>query len=1853
MKKLISLVGVILCTGLLLFSCTGDKDSREVIPAPEDIISAHTSGVISCESSIRIRFVNDVVDTSEINLPLEDSPLIFEPELEGVVLFSARNTLEFRPAERLPAGQTYHVTMQLSDYVTGRLWQDMFSFEFTVITQSFTVNVEGLQIVDEKVLAVQQLNGRLLTADAEYAQGVEQLLTAEQAGRNLPIRWRHDDNQRIHAFVVDSVFRGDDSSLVFLKWDGDPIGVDLEGSQVIVIPPANTFSVTQFRVVQDKEQYVEIRFSDPLQKDQNLSGLITVEKTRQPRFSIDGNIVRVYNQTHWTGDVSVTIAPGIRNSLGQKLRTGTSESVSFPQIKPAIRFVGQGVIIPGTEGLTVPFEAVNLRAIVVEATPIAEGSMSQFLQVNNLKGGREMRRVGRVVWKETVPLDLVMGRANEWIRYGLDVRPLLENHPAGLYHLTISFKRRHVMYPCPDVEEDWRGNQLWQTSWDRPLENSNWEAMEAATGIGWREMNEHRSDPCHPAYYQGYWARCHTVSRNVLVSDIGLIAKKGANDSVLVVATDIGTTEPLSGVQVTLLDYSQIEVGNAVTDGEGMAVIDADHTPFLLVAKRGDQTGYLRLADGASLSVSHFDVAGESVAKGFKGFLYGERGVWRPGDSLFITFVLMDRTTGRLPPTHPLRFELHDSRGQLVTSITRKQSQNGCYVFRLATTPDAPTGNWKARVKLGGATFEKKLKIETVMPNRLKVKLDFGDEHDFIWGPKLKGSLSAVWLHGAPAKRLKSDIEVTFASTRTRFEGYEEYVFDDQATRFRPESHMLWEGKLDDTGFAALEPSVQIDRTAPGMLRAAFRTRVYEPGGAFSVDYSSALYQPFSRYVGLRIPKGDRRRGMLLTDTSHSIQLAVVDRLGKPVSSATVEVKLYKIQWRWWWEKGNESPADYIGRTGYEPLHIDTVEIKDGAADYEFRVDYPDWGRFLVRARDLKENHQTGKIFYVDWPGWAGRARKDAPGAANVLTFSSEKEEYQVGEQVVLTIPTGKAGRALVTIESGIRVIKADWIEAGEEPSRYEFTATADMAPNVYAHVTFVQPHLQVGNDLPIRMYGVIPIKVTDPQTKLVPMITAPSVLTPSDTAEFSIREANGRAMTYTVAIVDEGLLDLTSFPTPDPWNHFYKREALGVKTWDLFDMVAGAYGGKLEQLLAIGGGEAAGKKGSRKASRFVPMVRFMGPFVLPAGDTRTHRVDIPQYVGSVRMMVVAGHDGAFGAAEKTMPVRKPLMILGTLPRGMVTNETVDLPISVFALEPTVKKVDVSITVSGALRVEGASARSISFSSIGDQLVTFKLKSGYVPGFAEVVMRATGGGETAEQVIELDVKPPGFPVVDVIDHAVRADKTWTTQLSLPGSPGTNSATLEVSRIPPLNLAQRLNYLIRYPHGCVEQTISAVFPQLYLSSLLDLTRKRQDDIQDNIKAAIRKLPRYQTPDGGFGFWRGANTSNDWCSSYAGHFFLEASRIGYALPRGVMDQWKKYQRKASASWVRRETRSELAQAYRLYTLALAGAPELGAMNRLKEELSLPVMATWRLAAAYQMAGQPEVAEQLVRNLDVTVEEYTELSYTYGSTLRDEAMVLETLCLLKQMDRAMPVVQEISRVLCARRYLSTQTTAFALIAMARYAGITKLDDKWEFSFTWNNDAPRLVSESAPLVQIPLSVNNDTTGVVTVINKTDSPLFARLVLEGTPPAGREKAAENGMKVRVQYTTPKGDALDIAKLEQGTDIVAEVTVTHTGSDYRHYRELALTTIMPSGWEIRNLRMESISATTNSNFEFQDIRDDRIHTYFSLGRNKSRTYRFLMNASYLGRFYLPMVNVEAMYDATINARQPGRWVEVVKPGSDW
>ncbi|RZK83603.1 MAG: hypothetical protein EOO98_17390, partial [Pedobacter sp.] len=343
--------------------------------------------------------------------------------------------------------------------------------------------------------------------------------------------------------------------------------------------------------------------------------------------------------------------------------------------------------------------------------------------------------------------------------------------------------------------------------------------------------------------------------------------------------------------------------------------------------------------------------------------------------------------------------------------------------------------------------------------------------------------------------------------------------------------------------------------------------------------------------------------------------------------SKTVQIEVYKTQWRWWWEQDNQYTYANFTQNQYNKL-VEThqVNLSNGKGNWNLRIDEPEWGRYLILVRDVNGGHVTGKSVYVDWPGWAQREQGANPTEASMLSFTANKEKFIVGEDITLTIPTGKDGRALISIENGSRVLKTFWIDTKAGQTQYKFKAEKDMAPNVFANITLLQPHAQTVNDLPIRMYGAIPLSVEDPQTILKPTIKMLDKIKPERENTITVGEQNGKAMTYTIALVDEGLLDLTRFKTPDPHGAFYAREGLGVKTWDLFDYVLGAWGGNLERILSIGGDGSINKNlNPAKANRFKAVVKFMGPFTVGKGESKTHKFKLPQYIGAVRAMVVAG----------------------------------------------------------------------------------------------------------------------------------------------------------------------------------------------------------------------------------------------------------------------------------------------------------------------------------------------------------------------------------------------------------------------------------------------------------------------------------------------------------------------------------------------------------------------------------------------------------------------------------------------------
>ena len=1835
-------------------------------PAWSRIINAHSAGLLSRKDKIRVVFAGDVVGADRVGQSAARF-LSAWPAIKGSAVFASPREIVLAPEQDLESGRDYRFTVKpagLQGVEAG-----VKDYEFVVQTQprDFEVQLAGLA-TDLKQDGRMQLRGTVLTSDVEAAQDVQKLLKASYQGKALEVSWQHAADARRHEFTVSGIERQKTAHELSIEWAGQSLAQAGSGQSTVQIPARGDFKVLQVQAMQnDSEPHVQITFSEPLDARQALRGLVELGTLRTTQ-RIENNVLKIYPETVPEGEVQLTLNAGLRTARGERLAQAHQQTVAFANLKPAVRFVGKGVILPENKVLSVPIEAVNARSVRVTAFRIFDNNVGQFLQVNKLDGQQELGRVGRYLWRKTITLPKV--QANRWNRYALDVTELFDKHPGGLFRLTVSISRADASYACSGSEGETAAMESPLASEEdfAEREASSWDFAEQYYGEGASEGWHQRENPCKNAYYR--YSEQTRAARNLLASNIGLLAKRDQNGKMLVVTTDLRTAQPLAGVKVTAMNFQNQPVTSAVSNDEGLLHFQLKAAPFYLLADKGGHKGYLKVAQGTALPTSHFDVGGEKVSAGLKGHLFGERGVWRPGDDIYLTFVLQD-SHKTLPPKHPVTLELRNPQGQLVQTLTNAEPVGGFYKFALKTADDAPTGDWTAKAILGGASFSRTVKIETVMPNRLKIDLDVG-AGKLAGSAPLRGTLSAQWLTGATAAGLKAEVKMRLNKAATRFERFADFAFDDPAREFNVEPETIFEGELDDKGQAVIEHQGQAAKEAPGMLTAALTTRVFEPGGAFSINRQSAPYSPFDRYVGLKLPKGDVARNMLLTDKQHTVQIASVAADGKPAALRNIEVTLYKVEWKWWWDKSGDSLAQYASASHAHVVKKDTISTAaNGQGAWNFEIKFPQWGRYLVRACDLDGGHCTGQTFYIDWPAWAGRAQEQSGPGASVLTFNADKEQYQVGEKAVIQLPEASQGRALVTVESGSAIIDARWIEFQKGATRFEVPITAAMAPNVYVSVTLIQPHAEKKNDRPIRLYGVIPLLVTDPQTRLKPQITAADEWKPEARVTVDVSEAGGREMTYTLAVVDEGLLGLTNFKTPELHAEFYKREALGVTTWDLFDDVAGAYGAELERLLALGGSDAGKAEDAKNRKRFPPVVKYLGPFKLKAGERKRHELKLPPYVGAVRAMVVAGEAGGYGSAEKAIYVRQPLMVLPTLPRVVGPWEDITVPVSVFAMDPSIKEVTLKLEADPRFQLLGSDTVKIAFAKPEEKLGQLRIKT--TPRLGKGVLRfiATSGAHRAQAEVNLEVRSPNPATTRAQSKMIAPGETWEKVIAPHGLPGTNTVTLEMSAVPPLNLEQRLHYLIRYPHGCIEQTTSAILPQLFLPALLKLEDARKKEIESNVLAAIEKMRSFQQPNGSFGYWpgdfgaqTGFDTRNAWSTNYAGHFLVEAGKLGYAVPATMRSEWLRFQKQAAQAWNPGSGTPAVDQAYRLYTLALAGQPEVGAMNRLRESSGLSVTAVWLLASAYKLGGLGDAANELAKAAqNLPLHNYAAPDDTFGSRLRDAAIVLNGMVTLGQSERARPLVEEISGQLSADSWHSTQSVAYALMAMSRYVGGGKVGD-YSYERTVAGRTERLRA-SAPVDTGELRDFPTQGAPVRVKNTSERPLFATLVVRGIPKPGADEASSSGLALEVSYQSADGIPMDLDKLPQGQDLVAEVTVRNTTGT--RINNIALTQMVPAGYEIHNERMDGAeTAGTRSKeprrnpfflsgsreeatgrIEHLDIRDDRVLRYFGLKAGESISFKTRLTAAYLGRFYLPSMQVEAMYDATKHARTKGQWVEVV------
>ena len=1464
-----------------------------------------------------------------------------------------------------------------------------------------------------------------------------------------------------------------------------------------------------------------------------------------------------------------------------------SESAETPE-EPQIKLVSNGSILPSTGNMDLLFSSVGYAGARVRVRKIFTSNILQFLQYETYERRYELYKVARVVADTTLVLGSTDAPHIRQVRnYAVSLDELITPEPGAIYHVEIRGAE-------PLIEEDF---------WDSDTYFGNYETYD---------------------------------SRNtfLMASDIALIAKS-ADNSWEVFATDILSGAPLKGVKVKLYDDVLQEVGKGVTDKDGRVSFPSEGGRYVL-ASSDKGNAYLALKYEKSLSTSAFDVSGASNSGGLKTYIFGERGVWRPGDTLHISAITM-ADGDELPIGHPVTAQLRNPDGRVTRTLTVKNDGSHIYHFPFTTDADAPTGRWSVSVKVGNNTFSKSLKVETVKPNKLDVTLSFDDPW-IVPKSSCAGTVSVKWLYGAVGSGLKVNGDIDIKSARTSFKGYEDYDFRDDTRSFSGQTLYYNDMTTNIEGKCYINTGLNLNLfSIPGMLEADFTMRAFEPSGEFSTGWSSWKMSPFDAYVGIKADTNKSEWGeeYLKQGENHKFDVVTVGPDGKPVSVSDLHAEIYHVDWSWWWNSSAQI-ASYMSGKSKELMFEKHIATHGGTGSFSYDwADAPD-GLYFVRVTDEKGGHASSMLCEV-YENYSSRNAEST--AATRLSMNINKDKFKVGETAKITIPSSKGSKALVSIEKAGRILRADWINCSEGSTEITIPVNADMLPNAYAFVTLVQPHATTLNDAPIRLYGVQNINVEDPASHLEPVIDIPDDVKPETTLNFKVKEKNGKAMSYIVALVDEGLLGLTSYKTPDAWNAFYAKEALRVRTWDLYDDVIGAYGGRIEQLFAIGGddeADAVQQVKPQNANRFKPVVSYLGPFTLKGGKTGTHSIEVPQYIGALRAMVIATDGRAQGSSSKDVTVTKPVMVQATLPRALNIGETVKVPVTLLTMKKGVGKVKLSVAADDHFQIVGPSSMEVNSADEGQEVYYFEAKVMDNIGIGHFKATAEASGDKSVSNIEIDINNPNPEVTRSNTVLLAAGETKDLSVALFGTPGTNSAKVEFSTMPAIDLNRRLKYLIEYPYGCVEQTVSSAFPQLYLDKVSTLDEKNLKRTKNNVEATIRRLQSFRLSDGSLSYWPGSNYSSEFGSAYALHFLQEAENQGYAVPADLKKDLIKWLTKM----VGNSKNNEVDRAYGVYALAAAGKPNRSAMNLLRENAKkLQNSSAWLLAASYAIDGKKNVCRELIAPLKYADGYY----YSYGSSDRNLAVALKTMLITGNKEEAFKLADEIANNLNnPDHWMSTQSTAWSLYAVCDYASTnaTGINAGYNASGSQSKVTSDRCFETRELPipvgtkDLPLKITNNGSGN----------LYAVASVTGIPAASEEKAMSNKIKMTVTYFDESGAEIKVDTLSRGRQISARVVVTNTGK--AAVNNLALNHKFPSGWEIQNDRLYSASVKYPAGVEYQDFRDDRVYSFFGLGVGKSVTIDIKLIAAYPGRFYLPAVSCNAMYDDTVSALVPGKWIEV-------
>lgn len=1752
---------------------------------------------IAPDTALAWTFSQDMVDESSTGTVIDRAPLTLDPAVPGRFTWETPRTLMFRPAANWPLCHFFEARLD-----PALLDLDGYPVSGDRIFQFYTEGLRLLAVEQADLDATRRVTVRLQFNAPPDRASLRRALRMT-TGDNQPLEWEHLgglDTAEVHVRTAPVPA---DRLTVHLAHDLAPAsgtrGMESAQQRMLAIVDRLQFRRVHPVTPALGDPSIHVSFSEPIDIAQ-AQGFIEVNPSVPISLS---------SMSSWQGGGCILQGPfepgraytvlfraGLLSRNGSTLTRDVERSVQLPDRPPSLIIPVEGRYLSPQGRLHVPFTAVNIRQVEASLQPVPAVNLVPFTM-------REAGRYsGHYYWSgdaahadrlgggplATAQIDTA-GAMNEAVRGTVDVRPWVGETPRGVWLLTL------------------------------------------------REDQGHRS-----------------TARLIVVTDLGLSARMG-QESAWVWVTSVADASPVAGAEVTLWSESNEPLASGRTDERGLAELplkgmDPAHVPLLVTAAHEGDLSYLSLAT-PPLPTNETG-SRPFLAEGYEAYVFTDRGVYRPGETMVLQSLLRDRLLEAPGETFPVQFRMFRPDGRLFRERTVMLDAAGAAGMTLEVPEYAHTGHYTVRLALPGGSRDlgaTVVAVEDFVPPQIAVKVQ-GPEGRSTPEEPVVFSASARHLFGRAADGLPVEGHVQFEPVPFRPAGWEGWRFGDAEKEFAPSWSNLGRTRLDTEGEAQWSVSLDPGWRPPAALQVAFRATVTEHGGRPVSAYSMTEVDLYPFYIGLQL---DREGGRLRVGEEQVLSVAAVTPDGSPDPTAPrLRAVLARAEWVSFMRREPSGHYAWISERRLDPVREQVIALQEGRATWT--VNPPQPGSYVLTVTDPLSGASSSMALEASspdqqWVSWA-QERPDR------VELSFDREEYRPGDTARLQVKSPFPGTALITLENDA-VLETRVLDLEANTAEVVFTVQDHFVPNVFAHISVVRPIGRQSVWRTPRAAGSASMRVVPEGRRLALTLTAPDAIRPltSLAVDIAVRDEQGQPSEADLVVfaVDEGICALTSFRLPDPLAFFLATRWPGVQGYDLFSLLMP----ELEERAQGEGSSAPGDEvalqrrlNPMSARRFKPVALWSGPLRSDAAGNARAVFDVPEFTGQLRLMAVAWTPRHAGSAAAPVQVKRPVVVQAALPRFLAPDDVCRVPVTVFNETGAAVTGRVRLTTGGPLSVKlPESTLELAAGAHGDAV--FELRGGALPGLALCSVEVEAGDEHYLEQFEIAVRPASVLETEIRHGMVPAGEE--ARLTAPGDwiPATVHREVYAAGRPELRLLGALDYLLRYPYGCLEQTVSASFPLLYLPDLANAVQPQSmgnEEAEALALAGVYRVLGMQQPDGGFSPWPGSGSAYPWGSLYAVHFLTEAQRSGLPVPAEQL--------KAALDWVRGRLDRTVAasgdredpawmrdmegRAYACHILALAGRPEAGWTERLREQAGLlGPGARAHVGSALLLTGRPREAGALFTGLAGGLPDTDGERRSTGGTLagpvRDAALLLAAWSALEPAHpEAMALAARLESASRNGRWATTHDTAWAVMALGKHLrALPERPRAFTASLRLPDRAPIPFDEGTPLRRGPEA---DEAGALWIGNDGPGDVYYSVRYEGLPTVPRLEERDQGLRVRRTMLDVEGKGWPANRpVHRGDLIVVRIDLEVPGN--RAVDNLVVTDLLPAGMEIENPDLAT-SATLPWLADAEtpwclhrELRDDRLLLFTGPVRGKV-SYYYAARAVTEGSFIHPPIAAEAMYD---------------------